>query len=193
MLDERTLVLNRSWMAVNVTTVRRALTLTYLGCARIVDPVNFDTFDFEQWISLEIGGSARVIQTVCSAIRVPELIVLQSYDKQPVLRVPFSRRNLFLRDNYRCQYCGVKASSDDLSVDHVFPRSRGGDSTWVNCVLACHGCNVRKGNRTPQEAGMRLLRQPSQPRWPVYISLGYHHRCASWRRFVADSNASESA
>lgn len=190
-LDERALVLNRSWMAVNVTSVRRALTLTYLGCARIVDPESFDTYDFDRWMSLEITQKDRAIRTVTSSIRVPELIVLQGYDQQPILRVPFSRRNLFLRDNYRCQYCGIRAASDDLSIDHVLPRSRGGDSTWMNCVLACHRCNVRKGSRTPQEAGMRLLRQPSQPRWPVYISLGQRQRCDSWRRFVNDPGLSE--
>jgi 5-methylcytosine-specific restriction endonuclease McrA len=100
--------------------------------------------------------------------------------------VPFSRRNLFYRDNFRCQYCGVRTSTDNLSIDHVIPRSRGGLSTWTNCVLACHDCNVRKGNRTPHEASMRLSRSPAQPRWPVYLSLGADHRRDSWQRFISE-------
>lgn len=192
-LSERTLVLNRSWMAVNVTSVRRALTLAYLGCARIVEPNTFDTYDFEQWMMLRATTKDRAIRTVTSSIRVPELIVLQTFDQQPVLRVPFSRRNLFLRDNYRCQYCSIRASSSELSIDHVLPRSRGGASSWSNCVLACYSCNVRKGNRTPMEAGMRLLRQPSQPRWPIYVALGLNRKMESWQRFVTDSTATEAA
>jgi 5-methylcytosine-specific restriction endonuclease McrA len=186
-LDERTLVLNRSWLPVNVTTVRRALTLTYIGCARIIQADTFETHDFESWLSRRPHASERAIHSVNCSIRVPEIIVLLVYDKQPALRVPFSRRNLFIRDNYRCQYCGVRGSGEHLGVDHVIPRSKGGLSTWANCVLACHTCNVRKGSRTPHEAGMRLLRGPSQPRWPVYMSLGGDRRRDCWQRFFSES------
>ena len=185
LLDDRTLVLNRSWLAVNVTSVRRALTLAYIGCARIIHPDTFETHDFDSWLSLPPSTGERAVRTVAHEIRVPEIIVLHAFDQQPALRVPFSRRNLFLRDNYRCQYCGQRHSSEALSVDHVVPRSRGGLSNWTNCVLACHGCNVRKGSRTPQEAGMRLLKAPSQPRWPVYLTLGSERKRDRWRRFLS--------
>jgi 5-methylcytosine-specific restriction endonuclease McrA len=192
-LDDRTLVLNRSWLAVNVTTVRRALTLAYIGCARVIQPETFETHDFDSWLSAEPALGERAVRTVSRTIRVPEIIVLLAYDQQPVLRVPFSRRNLFLRDNYRCQYCGIRASSEELSVDHVVPRSKGGLSTWTNCVLACHVCNVRKGSRTPHEAGMRLLRTAAQPRWPVYLTFGSDRKRDSWQRFLSESRSSRDA
>jgi 5-methylcytosine-specific restriction endonuclease McrA len=185
-LDDRTLVLNRSWLAVNVTTVRRALTLAYIGCARVIQPDTFETHDFDSWVSKAPSAGERAVRTITRGIRPPEIIVLLAYDQQPALRVPFSRRNLFLRDSYRCQYCGIRASSEELSVDHVVPRSKGGLSTWTNCVLACHGCNVRKGSRTPPEAGMRLLRAPAQPRWPVYLTFGSDRRRDSWQRFLSE-------
>lgn len=188
-LDDRTLVLNRSWLAVNVTTARRALTLAFVGCARIIHVDTFEVFSFDAWIDLPPAPKARTVRSVSREFQVPEIILLQAYDQQPVLRVPFSRRNLFYRDNYRCQYCGVRTSTENLSIDHVTPRSKGGLSSWTNCVLACHSCNVRKGSRTPQEAGMRLSRNPAQPRWPVYLSLGADRRRDSWRRFLSDALA----
>lgn len=183
-LDERALVLNRSWLAVNVTSVRRALTLTYIGCARIIQPETFEAHDFDSWLALAPLAGERAVRSVAREIRIPEVIVLHEYDHQPTLRVPFSRRNLFLRDNHRCQYCGLRTSSEDLSVDHVVPRSRGGTNSWTNCVLACHGCNVRKGSRTPREAGMRLLRSPAAPHWPVYLALGAERKRERWHRFL---------
>ncbi|MFN0206229.1 MAG: HNH endonuclease [Planctomycetota bacterium] len=178
-------------MAVNITTVRRALTLLYLGYARVIEPETFDTFDFSDWLNQEVSREHHAIQTVTKQIRVPELIVLSEFDQQPILRVPFSRKNLFVRDNYRCQYCGLRGNGDDLGVDHVIPRSRGGASSWLNCVLACHPCNVRKGNRTPVEAGLKLFRQPAQPRWPMYLSLGPDRRRDSWKRFINELATNE--
>lgn len=185
-LDERTLVLNRSWRAVNVTTVRRAITLVYQRLARVIQPETFDTHDFESWASITTRRGDPCIRTVSLNIRVPEIIVLASFDGHPEMRVPFSRRNLFLRDGLRCQYCGEKSSSEDLSIDHIVPRSRGGTSTWTNCVLACLACNVRKGDRTPEEARMKLLRPPARPRWTPYLSVHLGKRRASWQRFLSD-------
>jgi len=183
-LDDATLVLNRSWMVVNVTTVRRAVTLLYLDLARVIQPETFDTHDFASWASVAVGRDEPHIRGVSFRMRVPEIVVLVDFDERPALRVPFSRRNLFLRDEHRCQYCGVRAASNDLSIDHVLPRSRGGTSTWTNCVLACHACNVRKGSRTPHEAGMRLLRRPRRPRWSPYLSLHLSRGRRSWDRFL---------
>lgn len=192
-LHDRTLVLNRSWMAVNVTTVKRALTLIYLGCARAIEPESFNTYDFESWVAQELSSNHRTIRAVSRRIRAPELIVLQGFDQQPVLRVPFSRKNLFIRDNYCCQYCGRRGNDSELGVDHVVPRSRGGASSWQNCVLACHHCNVKKSNRTPAEASMRLMRQPSQPRWPIHFALGHERRRSAWQTFIGDLASSETA
>ncbi|MEP5153963.1 HNH endonuclease [Planktotalea sp.] len=113
----------------------------------------------------------RVIQlksyedvTVHSATRefeVPAVVCLRQYHKRR--NAPFTRYNLFLRDGFCCQYCGVKKSARDLTFDHVMPRSRNGPATFENIVAACQTCNVRKANRTPREAGMKLLREPREP------------------------------
>ena len=86
-------------------------------------------------------------------LRVPEVIVLAEYDRLPTAAVTFSRRNIFKRDHWTCQYCGAQPGSEELTIDHVLPRSQGGISTWENCVLACVACNKRKADRTPEQAG----------------------------------------
>ena len=187
-LDQKTLVLNRSWHAIHVTTVRRALALLYQDTAKVVSPDTFEMHDFQSWADL---SDARASDTACVStvrlkIRVPEVIVLHGYDGVPVRRVSFSRRNIYKRDNHTCQYCGVRKSTEELSIDHVVPRSKGGRLSWTNCVLACLDCNVRKGNRTLAEAHMRLINQPVKPDWKPYLELTLGVRRQSWDKFISD-------
>ena len=100
----------------------------------------------------------------------PRVIRLLTYDRLPRQKVKFNRRNIFARDGNRCQYCGKRFATSELSLDHVVPRSRGGRATWENIVCACLKCNVRKGGRTPREAGMRLIREPVEPRTSPSLS-----------------------
>ena len=119
-------------------------------------------------------------------LRVPEVIVLADYDRLPSAAVSFSRRNIFKRDHYTCQYCGCQPGSEELTIDHVVPRSQGGTSTWENCVLACIACNKRKADRTPQQAGMQLRKQPVRPTWkPMYARDSV--RIESWSKFVSEA------
>jgi 5-methylcytosine-specific restriction endonuclease McrA len=97
----------------------------------------------------------------------------------------FSRRNIFRRDRYTCQYCGEQRALRDLTIDHVVPRSREGRSTWENCVVACVSCNSRKANRLPAEAGMRLNREPRRPSWMASIDISRPERQESWNRFLS--------
>jgi 5-methylcytosine-specific restriction endonuclease McrA len=186
-LDERTLVLNRSWVAVNVTTVRRALNLVCRDAARIVAPDTFESHDLRSWADLKALRGRRMIRTVRLEIPVPEVILLLTYDELPQRQVPFTRRNLYRRDGYRCQYCGLGRPTEELSIDHVLPRSRGGKSTWNNCVLACTECNRRKANRPPEEAGMILLKHPRRPKWPPTLTFHLGSRKQSWQRFVNEA------
>jgi 5-methylcytosine-specific restriction endonuclease McrA len=186
MLNDPTLVLNRSWIAVTTTTVRQAMTLVCRGAARVIHPDTCETHDLNSWADLRVMAGEPSIRTVHLSIRVPEVIVLTSNDDLPRRSVPFSRRNLYRRDGYRCQYCGKSRSTSDLSIDHVVPRSRGGKTTWENCVLSCIPCNVRKGNRTLFEAEMRLCSPPGKPRWTPYIAISYGQRRASWAQFVSE-------
>ncbi|MBI1849803.1 MAG: HNH endonuclease [Planctomycetes bacterium] len=185
-LNDATLVLNRSWVAIHVTSVRTALSLVYQGCARIISPETYETHDFASWTDLSVANGDRCIRTVSLTIRVPEIIVLLAYDGIPKKEVPFSRKNIYKRDTYTCQYCGRRASSEDLSIDHIIPRSHGGRSSWTNCVLACIRCNVRKGNRTLREAGMTLLHKPQKPDWSPALTLTFGAKKESWEKFISD-------
>jgi 5-methylcytosine-specific restriction endonuclease McrA len=190
------LVLNRFYMAVHVVDVRRALCLLYKQAAEVVSVQDnrFDTYDFQDWKELSSlkdrfpGDEDEVLKTVSFEIRVPLIIRLLIYDHMPRHHVRFNRRNIFARDGNRCQYCGKRQPTCELSLDHVLPRRYGGKSTWTNLVCACTACNARKGGRTPSEASMRLVRQPRRPRRnPVFrISLG-QGKYRTWRQFVKDA------
>ncbi len=157
------LVLNRLYQAIQVTGIRRAFRLFYAGRARAVDR-DFRTYAFDHWCALPLAADGDVIRTPSRVIRIPRVIQLVRYDRVPRHEIRFSRRNVFLRDRNRCQYCGRVRPQRELNLDHVVPLSRGGHSTWENVVTACIECNSRKGNRTPGEAGMQLVRTPRRPR-----------------------------
>jgi 5-methylcytosine-specific restriction endonuclease McrA len=181
-LGEPTLVLNRSWLAITTTTVRRALSLLFQDSAHVICPRTYEIHDFLSWAALEVNGDP-FIRTVRRPLRLPEVIVLRRYDALPSRTVAFSRKNLYRRDAFTCQYCGDRPGGEELTIDHVIPRSRGGRTSWENCVLACVECNKRKANRPPEEAGMHLVRQPSAPQWSWDVELGPSRR-DSWERFL---------
>ena len=185
-LQRPTLVLNRNWQPVGVNTVARSLVKVWNETARIVDAADFRQYTWDDWTRLQPESDEAVIHTRTQRLRVPEVIVLTNYDRLPSNAVTFSRRNIFKRDRYTCQYCGRQPGSEELTVDHVQPRSQGGTSTWDNCVLACIDCNARKADRTPEQARMPLRRKPVRPHWkPLYASHG--HRIDSWSRFVSEA------
>jgi 5-methylcytosine-specific restriction endonuclease McrA len=185
-LTRPTLVLNRNWQPVAVTTVARSLVKVFNESARIVDPSTFQQCSWQDWIEMKPAEGDPVIRTQWLELRVPEVITLTRYDRVPVKVVAFSRRNVFKRDGYTCQYCACRPGSEELTIDHVIPRSRGGVSSWSNCVLACINCNLRKSNRTPEQARMPLRKPPTRPRWnPLYAPHGV--RIESWAKFVSEA------
>jgi len=188
-LQQRVLVLNRSWRPIQVTTVRSAVTRVYQGTARFVDPETYATHAFASWKEAArfAHEAVRFLRGPGWTMAVPEVIVLRHYDGFHRERVRFTRRNVYARDGNTCQYCGRERATKDLSLDHVIPRSRGGRSTWENLVVACHGCNRRKDNRTPAEASMRLIRRPVRPRWtPAPLRGGSGEVPASWEAFLSE-------
>lgn len=186
MLDNPTLVLNRSWQPVATTPVRRALTLMALGVAGAVDPADFRLADWTAWIE-EGPRQGPAIRGVGYVVPVPEVIVLRRYGGMPQLAVPYTRRNVVRRDGLRCQYCGRTPGLASLTIDHVVPRSRGGETSWRNCVTACLGCNGRKADRTLEQSGMRLLRTPQAPTWPGGLDPRALSERPAWQRFVPRS------
>lgn len=188
--ESSVLVLNSFWEPVNVTTVRRAFSLLYQGIARAIDN-QYQMFDFASWsaLSAEVNGDA--IRTIYRAFRVPRVILLTAYDRMPRNHVRFSRHNIFARDRDTCQYCGAKLPRSEFNIDHVIPRSLGGTSTWENVVTSCMRCNIRKGGRTPSEAGMRLIRKPATPRWtPLWRAADLGLRYEQWKPFLSLVDAS---
>lgn len=185
-LQRPTLILNRLWQAVHVAPVARAIALVFRGQARFVDPEDYQLFDWEDWARLTPQEGESFIQTPRQKLRVPEVVVLAGYDRQPRGTVNFSRRNLFRRDEFTCQYCGRRPGSADLTIDHIVPRSRGGTSTWENCVLACLACNSRKADRSLTESRMTLRSTPRRPQWkPIYARETLP--MASWAKFVSEA------
>ncbi len=129
---------------------------------------------------------SRLFKPCDSESCAPEVVALVEYDRLPSAVVAFSRRNVFKRDRYTCQYCGTQPGTDELTIDHVLPRSRGGQSTWTNCVLACFQCNKRKADRTPEQAGMHLKKRPVRPNSrPLYAD--HHVRIESWTKFISEA------
>ncbi len=183
-LSERALVLNRSWRAITTASVRRAICLMYADAAHAICAQSYETFDFEAWLNKPIRDDESVLRGVGCEIPVPEIIVLRGYDAMPKRTVAFSRRNLYRRDQYTCHYCGCRPGTDTLTIDHVLPRSRGGRTSWENCVLACEDCNKKKGNRLISNSDMRLLRQPRVPEWSWDVELSAGGHCDSWEHFL---------
>jgi 5-methylcytosine-specific restriction endonuclease McrA len=183
MLDSNVLVLNRVFQAVQVTSVRKAFSLFYKGHVRAVLP-DYSTYEFENWCDIPPQPQDEVVLTPSMAIRIPRVVALKDYDHLPRQEVKFSRHNIYVRDGNRCQYCGHKFPSAELSLDHVIPLSRGGNSSWENVVCACLACNVRKGNRTPQEASMKLIVHPKKPRWHPVGHFGANKFHPAWRNFL---------
>src|SRR5258705_9134337 len=182
-LNTKVLVLNRSYLPVHITSVRRALSLLYQDIARAVDD-QYRTFDFESWADL--AAEEDSIGLVNRAIRVPRVILLQYYDRVPRRYVRFSRFNIYARDQNRCQYCGRQFPRSELNLDHIVPRMKGGTSVWENVVCSCHRCNRNKGGRTPSEAGMRLLREPFRPQWTPFMAEAYRQRRHdAWTPFLS--------
>ena len=158
-LDRLALVLNATYEPLNVCSARRALVLVLKG------------------IAVEEEVSAYTVHTGRRDIPLPRVIRLRCYRKMPRINRSVSRKGIMLRDRSMCQYCGRKLPSKDLTMDHVTPRSRGGESTWENLASCCFLCNNRKANRTPQEAGMVLVKRP--------IRIGIHAK----HRLMADDQA----
>ncbi|MCR9246087.1 MAG: HNH endonuclease [bacterium] len=185
-LSQPTLVLNRSWVAIDTTTVLGAMRLLFKGSAVAIAPESYETHGFHSWADLAVEPHEPHIRTPRWRIRVPEIIALTCYDKVPRRTVAFTRRNLFERDRRSCQYCGCRPGTAELTIDHVLPRSRGGLSSWRNCVLACVDCNRRKADRTPAEAHMHLLREPVAPDWRPTLDVPLGRMRQSWQKFVSD-------
>ncbi len=198
-LNTSVLVLNRHYMAVRVVTARRAFVLLYREVAEVIDIEDgqFTNYDFESWC--ELGQMRRLydgnhqddwIRAVNFDIQLPRIVRLTRFDRHHTSSVRLNRRNLFARDGHCCQYCGQSLPPNQLSLDHVVPRSKGGPTTWENVVASCVRCNTKKGGRTPQEARMVLINRPKKPAHNPTLTMKLDNpKFASWKTFLPKGTA----
>jgi len=171
MLTGPVLVLNRYFVPITITSVKRAFVMLYGGIAKAVDR-EYNTFDFESWSQIsELKTHDDVIRTVSSVIKTPRVILLVRYEGVIRKEAKFNRINIFRRDGGTCQYCTKQFSRSELTIDHVLPRSQGGRSVWDNVVCCCIDCNRKKGGRTPTQARMKLKTIPQKPTWDPFSNI----------------------
>lgn len=185
----KVLVLNKSWSAIRIVTLERAITLlfsTYKNGepkAKIVDGVSYTVFSWEDWAKLPVTDDSEGIHTANQIFRIPEIIQLTRYNKIPTQKLSFSRQGVYKRDGGHCQYCGKKVGTD-ATLDHVLPKSRGGATSWSNVVISCRPCNFKKADRTPAAANMQLLKQPTVPSFSMVDMELKESDVVSWKSFV---------
>lgn len=196
-IQSSVLVLNRQYVAVHILSARRAFCLLYKGIAEAISVEDevYQNYSFDDWLEFSLiqaslslaGDETEWVRSVNFEIRVPRVIRLLGYERLPRNSIKFNRRNIFLRDENCCQYCGRRYGMQRLSLDHVLPKSRGGPTNWENIVCCCLDCNVRKGGRTPHEAGMQLMRAPRKPaRNPLLFQHLNSRKYRIWRTFLGD-------
>jgi 5-methylcytosine-specific restriction endonuclease McrA len=190
-LDQRNvLVLNKIWQPIEVISAFKAISKLYSGKADAVSK-DYGIYDFyswvENWEDLRDIDEEDVLATCRYTFPIPEIIRVKEYKGYNTdCIVKFNRRNIRLRDKDCCQYCG-KHCTDDLTLDHIIPKSRGGENSWTNLVVACMKCNNKKADKTPKEAGMRLISQPVKPnRKQISKKFGGRKMPKSWADFVGE-------
>ena len=182
------LVLNRNWQAIHVKTPAEAFCMMAAGSASGLDVQSDDSLSpvrWEDWLKLAVREEDHSVNTPRGAVRVPTVIIASNYAKVPICRPRFGTKGIWERDGGVCQYTGRKLAPGEGNIDHVIPRSRGGASTWENCVLSHRAVNEKKADRLPQEVGLRLLRNPVVPRaLPATACIRNQHGIRDWQRFL---------
>ncbi|MBN2012931.1 HNH endonuclease [candidate division KSB1 bacterium] len=150
MLNTQVLVLNQNYEPMTVTDVKKAVVLIYLGKAEIIE-----------------RNDGLLVRSVSVTFPLPSIVRLMHYKRVPRKRIILTRKNIIKRDGYQCQYCSTKTGP--FTIDHIIPKRSGGEDSWENLVCACIECNNKKRDRTPEEAGMTLLRKPKKPSHLYFI------------------------
>ncbi|MCU0396864.1 MAG: HNH endonuclease [Cyclobacteriaceae bacterium] len=163
-MNSRVLVLNQDFSPLMVCSVQRAFILVYLNKSEMIRTAN-----------------GHKLHSVTQSFPMPSVIRLNRYVRAPYKGVALTRQNIFKRDNFQCQYCGT---GKELTLDHIIPSSRGGQHTWINLVTACKSCNTRKGDYTPDEANMPLMKKPHKPSYSLFLRELSTHLGNEWDEFL---------
>lgn len=190
--SRKVLVLNSNWTAVGLVGLPRAISLLFSTYddgepkARIITPPpkgNYEVWNWSDWSKIKPQFGEDSLISASDIFKIPEVLLLSKYDCMPKQRVNFCRRAIWKRDGFTCQYCGRRPAQDECTLDHILPRSLGGETNWYNCVLACYQCNSQKADRKPEDAykpqdkekakfwrgpsPMKLLKTPTKPEYSV--------------------------
>lgn len=165
---ERTLLLTAAYEPIDIIPWQDAIRLLFLNKAEVVE-------EYE-----------KELRSVYLVIKMPAVVRLLNMFKKRKKKVKFSRVNIYARDKFLCQYCGVGGQMKDFTFDHVIPRAQGGKTVWENIVTCCKTCNGKKDNRTPKQAGMKLNRKPIRPEWlpAVKIKINQQHMPEAWKEYI---------
>jgi hypothetical protein len=188
LIDRPVLVLNKSWIPIRIITVKRACTLVFAEKASIILPSDYSLYNWNNWLNFELGEGEIGIEMVHGKMKLPEVIVLLKFNKANLSGVKLTKRNLYIRDSNVCQYSGKKISSKNADIDHILPKSRGGKTSWENMVVCSKEINRLKGNKTPEEAGLKLIKKPEKP---IYTKIMLDPKLnvpSSWTNFLQHGN-----
>lgn len=182
------LVLNRNWQAIHVKSPAEALSMMYTDTATGLDILGEDQmipYKWNDWINLPHDSNSEYVSTIDDKIKIPKVIVLCNFDKVPMKRPKFTLNNIWERDGGICQYTGKKLSKNEGNVDHIIPISRGGKTDWSNCVLSSKRINAQKANKTPEEAGLKLIKPPTIPKhMPSTFYIKNKYNVKEWEMFL---------
>jgi len=203
-MANRVLVLNSSYSPIDVTTVKKGMKLLFKEKAEVVsvDEGIYANYNFSSWSEVSLlrkdfwdeNNSYDYFGTDNYVLGIPKVIRLTAYNKIPVT-IRLNRRNIILRDNHTCSYCNKKKNLSELNIDHIVPKSKGGKNTRDNLTCSCFDCNTKKRDRTPRQAGMKLVKPPKKPSiylmFKRYFDIFQNEKYAEWKSFFPEDFLSE--
>ncbi len=203
-MQQNILVLNSSYVPIDVANIQRTLKLLFKGKAEVisVEDGNYATYNFSSWEEVSLFRQATwdkyknydYFDNSGNIFGIPKVIRLTGYNKVPV-KLRLTRRNIIMRDDHTCQYCGKKKNLSELNIDHIVPKAQGGSNSWVNLACSCIKCNSHKRDRTPKQANMKLLRHPKKPTiylmFKRYSEIFLNDKYDEWKSFFPEDFISE--
>ena len=191
-LRDLVLVLNKNWLAVRIETAMMSIKRCFRGQSVLVDENTAEVFFWDEWLKYFSVSREKdwpfdtpYVNAVRINIRIPRVCVLHQYNKIPKMNIRLSKKNLLIRDGFRCQYSNKRIKAHEATIDHVIPKSQGGKHEWSNVVISCEDINIMKGNKTPEQAGIKLMKQPKTPTWdPIYSTVITNKIHSCWKKFL---------
>ena len=189
-LNKKILVLDKNYQPIRIVNVRGAIYLVFREAANVIDG-DYNVFELQEWLRhskhrMEVDDDFPALRSIDSAFGIPDIIILRNFIQKKPRESVCTKMNIFMRDLFQCQYCGVRISQGNATIDHVVPRSRGGEITWKNAVTSCKDCNNKKGHKALSECGMKLHKKPSPLVWDHNYFMRYCKRYPNkvWARFL---------